>query len=211
MKLLVGRFFLVALMAITIVTIAGCDSEQDLLLPEDEDGILSEDATEETLSEEPQPDDDGIVSEEPQPEDDGIVWGDTSDVETPAVRIPTISLVKTQVTRLGKVETSFHAEMDLRLHHDLVIVLEVCHDNGRTENVILVMYARHVTSEKFFFGKFPLGETSVLAKLLPYETVLKLDPRMKPINARRGSVDLTKYPVQDRRYETDPENGQVSK
>lgn len=201
MKLLRRPIFLVALMAITIITIAGCDREQDLLLPEDEDGILSEDTTEETQT----------LSEEPQPEDDGIVWGDTSNLETPDVRIPTISLVKTQVTRLGKVETSFHAEMDMPLPHDLVIVLEVCHDNGRTENVILVMYARHSASEKFSFGKFPLGETSVLAKLRSYETILKLDPRMKPINARRGSVDLTKYPVQDRRYEIDLENGQVSK
>lgn len=191
---LVQLMTLVILLATAAV---GCGGEQPLsgdgiqvgeeILPEDE--ALSEDTAESNAL-----------------SDDGITWGNARNAETLPETIPTVSLVKTQVTRLGEVETLFHVEMDSRLHENLIVVLEYCYTDTRIEKEIVVMTPGQLTSEKFAFGKDLLR-----VKVLSYETILKLDPTMEPINTRVGRVDLTRYPIQERRYRINIQNGRVSR
>ena len=197
MKMKTSPIFLIltALALVAFTVTIGCGEDVNPL----NDGILVED---EALVEESQ--------EEPEEEpevDDGISWGSARDDETPPVAvIPTISLVKTQISRPGEVETLFQVETDQRLHDNLVVALEICHTDARVEHAILVLPSRQAISEKISFGKSILQ-----VKLLSYETILKLDPQMKPINSRVGRVDLTKYPIQERRYKVNPKGKQVSK
>lgn len=188
MKLL--QLSLLTLTLMMAIVIGGC-GEMNLLSEDSGDGIEKVRSEDKTLSEESG--------------DDGITWGSARDPEAPST-IPTVSLIKTQITRPKGVETLFHAEMDVHTQENIVVVLEICHTDASVENAILVMTPGQLTSEKF-----PLEKDVLRVKILPYEIILKLDPQMVPINTKAGRVDLTKYPVQERRYKINPKAQRVSK
>ena len=182
------KYFLFLMVMLGIFSVIGCG---DVELSNPVDGII-------------RGDDVGKDTEEiviPDADPDGIVWGDDDDLETLPERNPVVSLVRTEITRLGETEILFHIETDSEVQEDLIIALEICYvGNQEDDREIFVMAAGEDTSEKFSFG-----EDILEVRVLPYETILSLDERMTPINSEEGKVNIKKYPIQERRYGIDPE------
>lgn len=192
-----SRFSLTLLTLVILIAFAGC-GEGGL------SGLLSSDEPPEETTQEEQPEETLVPGR-----DDGVLWGasrDDSTDEALAAAIPTAFLVKTVVTRLGKTEPTYQIETSFSIPKNLVIVLQIDYAEEGSKKEIFVMTPGQKISEKF-----PFGKNIQRVEILPYQTILSLDAQMDPMNAEKGMVNLTRYPVQERRYRVSSHSGQVSR
>ena len=133
--------------------------------------------------------------------DDGITWDD-ADSDAPSGKTPIVAVVKTQTTRAGKTDLSYHFETDMEVEKNLVIALQI-QSGDVSEGAIYVMREGHNLSEAFSFGD---EITSV--RVMPHASLLDFEiTKMAPINTGNPSVDLSLYPMQNRKYVVSTDNG----
>ena len=147
----------------------------------------------------------GCGSGNPLRTDDGITWDDGG-TDTPSGRTPVISVLKTETTRAGKTELSYHFEADMEVENDLVVALQI-QSGSVSEGAIYVMREGEDVSEAFSFGD---EVTQVV--IMPHKDLLDFEvTKMAPINSGSTSVDLSRYPMQNRRYTVSTDNASVTR
>ena len=139
------------------------------------------------------------------PSDDGISWDDDGSTALSG-KTPVVAIVKTTTTRAGKTEASYHFETDMLVEEDLLVALQI--QTGDTqEGALFAMREGENESEAFSFGEHI---TSV--QIRPHKDLLDFEvTKMALINTGVPPVDLSLYPVQNRKYEVNTDNASVSR